>query len=40
MTTFVQDTPESECVCTCAGISADNDNAYFDWKNLEPCLYG
>jgi hypothetical protein len=33
------DTPESECVCTCAGIDASTDNANFDWENLEGCLY-
>ena len=33
------DTPDSECVCTCAGIDKSNDNANFDWKNLETCMY-
>lgn len=34
-----EDTPESECVCTCAGIDKSTGNADFDWENLEPCLY-
>jgi len=34
-----EDTPDSECVCTCAGIDKSNDNANFDWKNLETCMY-
>lgn len=35
------DTPESECVCTCAGIEQDGTvTDSFDWENIEPCLYG
>jgi len=35
-----EDTPESECLCTCTGIdSSGTVSADFDWENLEPCLY-
>jgi len=35
-----EDTPESECLCTCTGIdSSGTVSADFDWQNLEPCLY-
>ena len=33
------DTPDSECVCAVKGIDKSNDNANFDWKNLETCMY-
>jgi len=33
------ETPESDCTCTCKGIDAANDNADFDWENLEGCMY-
>ena len=34
-----EDTPDSECVCAVKGIDKSNDNANFDWKNLETCMY-
>jgi len=34
-----EDSAESDCTCTCTGIDASNDNANFDWENMEPCLY-